>query len=210
MADGRTGRTGGDPGDGPAAESAAATGGPGRSRRRRRGRKVGPADGAEVARALVVYQPHGRRSSTFRPEIADAIVEAVRRGAYRSTAAAAVGVPSSTLAGWIKRGALDLSMAQEAIEAGMTVRLSEFADFVLRLSAAEARYEIDLTALIDAHGLNDWRALAWRLERTRPDRYGRRDRLQVEVRRLVREAAAAEGVDEAELLAEVASMMRGR
>lgn len=175
-------------------------------KRRRQGRKVGPGDKEEVTRALVVYQPEHSRQSTFRPELAGAIVEAVRRGAYRSVAAAAVGVPKSTLAGWVKRGTLDLQMAEEAIEKGYTVRLTEFADFVLKLGGAEALYELDLSGIIDLHSIQDWRAAAWKLERTRPDRYGRR--LEVSVKKLVTDVTAAMGVDEEELLTRVAAALR--
>jgi transposase-like protein len=93
------------------------------------------------------------------PEISDRIVALVRRGSYRETACAAVGVSSRTLRRWLQRARDGGPHSQ---------RYKRFAEAVDR---AEAEAESIAAAAIIQAGKEDWRALAWILERRGPQRW---------------------------------------
>ena len=101
-------------------------------------------------------------------EIIDDIVIALRAGNYLETAAAYVGVSKQTLFNWLRRGA----RGQERI-------CVEFLDSVKK---AQAESEIRDIATIITASKTSWQAAAWRLERKHPDRWGRKDRLEADIR----------------------------
>jgi transposase len=94
------------------------------------------------------------------------IVEAVRNGAPRETAAEAAGVAKSTLFRWLAQG--------RAADAP-----ARFRDFAEALERADAEYELHAVARIERAAAEDWRAQAWRLARKFPQRYGQRALLEV-------------------------------
>ena len=96
------------------------------------------------------------------PEVGDKIIALVRRGSHRDTACATVGVSSRTLRRWLRR----------ASEGGPhSLRYKRFAE---AMDKAEAEAEaITLSAIVHA-GKEDWRALAWILERRGPQRWNSR------------------------------------
>lgn len=107
----------------------------------------------------------GGRPSKLTPELQARICEAIRAGNYIETAAAYAGVHKATLYDWLKRGA--------NANAG---KFREFSDAVEKaLADAEARD----VALIAKAATEHWQAAAWRLERKFPDKWGRRQRLDV-------------------------------
>lgn len=55
-------------------------------------------------------------------------------------------------------------------------------ELVEGLKKAEAEKQAALLAKIEAHGENNWQAVAWYLERMWPERFGKVDRLQAEVK----------------------------
>jgi hypothetical protein len=99
--------------------------------------------------------------SKLTPEVQARICEALKKGNYRSTAAAAAGIHRNTLINWEKRG--------EEGEA-------PYVDFLTAMQQAEAEAEMDLVDLIrnaqpgvpTVRGADLWQAWAWVLER----RYG--------------------------------------
>jgi transposase len=95
------------------------------------------------------------------------VVAAVRAGAHREQAAQAAGVSRSTLQAWLQRG--------EAADAP-----TRFQKFAQALREAEAEFELEGLAVISraAEG-GDWRAMAWKLERRHPERWGRQTRHEV-------------------------------
>lgn len=101
----------------------------------------------------------------------DTIVQSIRRGVTYDVAAQAAGIHRSTLIAWRERGELDLEEHTDSL----------FAYFADELTRATAAGELGLVERISAHGLVDWRAAAWLLERRHPERWARRDRLDVEV-----------------------------
>lgn len=56
------------------------------------------------------------------------------------------------------------------------------AELVEGLKKAEADKQAALLAMIEEHGQQHWQALAWLMERQWPERFGRVDRLQAEVK----------------------------
>jgi len=105
--------------------------------------------------------------SKFTPETAKAIVDQVRLGNFRMTAAKAAGIDQKTLREWLHKA--------DKCRDGHPLK-----DFARALKRAEAQAESRDIALIGAAGKEDWRALAWRRERMQPRKYGLRVRVEVE------------------------------
>jgi len=91
----------------------------------------------------------GGRPSKFTPEIQDRICELITEGAFKVGAAKGVGIAYKTMRAW------EL----------------ENQDFCAAIKKAEEAREHVLLAMIKLAGAEDWKALAWILERTRPDKY---------------------------------------
>ncbi|GIW89988.1 MAG: hypothetical protein KatS3mg109_0420 [Pirellulaceae bacterium] len=81
------------------------------------------------------------------------------------TAAAMAGVSKQWLYETLRRGARDAAAGKHTAEA-------EFADAVKK---ADAKAEAMAIARITEAGRTQWQALAWRLERRYPERWGRRN-----------------------------------
>lgn len=112
----------------------------------------------------------GRPTKLTRP-LADAIAERVQHGAFYEEAAVAAGVHKATLYRWLETGEADL-------EHGRNTPAAYFRDALTRASAA-AEEEAALAIL--RHRFDDWRAAAWYLERRNPARWGKTDRVDVNV-----------------------------
>lgn len=110
----------------------------------------------------------------MRPEIADEIAGYIRQGMFAGEAAALAGITTHTVQRWLAAG-------RNYLEAGETDRLE--AIFYTKVQRAHAEVELEALQAIRAAGQNPahWSANAWFLERTRPGRYGRVDRNQLEI-----------------------------
>ena len=103
-------------------------------------------------------QKRRRLPQRLTPELGDKILAFVRRGAHRETACASAGVARKTLEMWLER----------AKGGPHSTRYKRFAE---ALDKAEAENEsITVSAIIFA-GKQDWRALAWVLERRGAQRW---------------------------------------
>lgn len=128
------------------------------------------------------------RPSKRTPEREARIAEALRAGNTRKAACAYGGISQSQFAEWLAR----------------------FHDFRDTIEKAEADAEVRAVAQIaTAAQAGTWQAAAWWLERRRPDDYGRRDRIEVTVRRQAEKMAADLGLDVEELLAEAEMIVAG-
>lgn len=97
------------------------------------------------------------RPVKFTRELQDKVVRLLTRGCYIESVAVLAGVHRSTIHGWIKRG-----QAGEA----------PYARFAAAILTAEATSEVALLRVISqAADSGDWRAAAWRLERSFPARW---------------------------------------
>ena len=108
----------------------------------------------------------GGRPTKLTSELEARIVALIRVGNYIETAAATCGINKTTLYDWLKRGARANSGPYH-----------EFSNAVEKaLAEAEARD----VARIDQAINENWQVAAWRLERKFPERWGRKDRQQIE------------------------------
>jgi hypothetical protein len=103
------------------------------------------------------------RPSKLNEHVTRALIHNVSTGATLELAADAAGIHISTLHNWRTQGDADL-------DAGKDTQYSRLVD---ALSRARADGELALVSLIRSHGLTDWRAAAWLLERRAPKRWGR-------------------------------------
>lgn len=112
------------------------------------------------------------RPTSLTPEVQAIIIEALRRGNYRDTAAKLAGVTRQTLWNWEQRG--------EAGEA-------PYAVFFDAIQTAEAEAEDELLSEVrgaspastGVHGADVWQARAWVMERRWPKRWAQRVRQAV-------------------------------
>ncbi len=92
------------------------------------------------------------------PDLGNRIISLVRRGAHRETACASAGVTRRTLEMWLER----------AKGGPHSTRYKRFAE---ALDKAEAETESVAVSAIIVAGKQDWRALAWVLERRGAQRW---------------------------------------
>lgn len=105
------------------------------------------------------------RKSKLTPELQARIVDVLAAGNYIEAACDFVGINPDTYHEWIKRG--ERGNAKDR-EGGYT----DFSDAVKK---ARAQAEIGSVARIRKAGMDgEWQADAWYLERSHPDRWGRR------------------------------------
>lgn len=105
------------------------------------------------------------RPIKFTVAIQEAIITALRSGAYIETAAAYAGISKSTFYEWLRIGAR-----------GENKKLAQFSGAVKR---ALAESELRDLAVVNRAAATSWQAAAWKLERKFPDRWGRRDRVEI-------------------------------
>ncbi|HVQ43190.1 MAG TPA: hypothetical protein VMS54_13315 [Vicinamibacterales bacterium] len=135
------------------------------------------------------------RPSKLNAPVQERILTAVRAGCTFEVAAQSAGVDRATFYRWKARG--------EHEQRGI------YRDLCDALKKAEADGEVHLVALIRQEAAHTWQAAAWLLERTRPERYGRRDRLDLEVRRQYERVAGPLDLDTDELIAIADRIARG-
>jgi hypothetical protein len=161
------------------------------------------------------------RPTKLTPAIHKAIVRAVSRGVPLERASALVQVDQYTVLEWIRRG--------EGREGRHRPQTKLYAQFACDIQKARAQDEARRVARINAagqggtvlyestitypdgrierevkHAAPQWQADAWHLERSRPEAWGRRDRLDltVTIEQMVARIAQETGLTSAEILAE--------
>ena len=103
-------------------------------------------------------------------ELVAAVCESLRKGNYVETAAACAGITARSLRAWMAKG-------HDARKRKVTNRYRRFLDAVERAQAEGESQHVE--AIVEARS-EHWQASAWWLERTRPERFGRRDKVLVE------------------------------
>lgn len=136
----------------------------------------------------------------------DTILQAIRAGNTKETAAALAGISEATLYNWLAKGrdeeAPDLEgktvkelrtlakqhnikgaskMNTAQLQAAILKASNIFADFLAEMNLAEASGMATHVQNITTAGLEDWRASAWYLERRDPANWAKRDRLQADI-----------------------------
>ena len=100
-------------------------------------------------------------------EIIDQIINSIKLGAYIETACAYAGVSKDTFYRWLKKAA----------RSGKDSLYSRLSDAVEK---AQAESELrSLMILEKASQEGQWQAAAWRLERKFPDKWGRREKVEL-------------------------------
>lgn len=108
----------------------------------------------------------GRRSK-LTAEIQEKIVTAIRAGNYANIAAQYAGIAESTFYRWLQRGSASKS--------------GRYRDFAEAVRQAERESEVRAVAILHKHMEEHWQAAMTCLERKFPQRWGRHDRLSVDV-----------------------------
>jgi hypothetical protein len=108
---------------------------------------------------------HVRVMKKFDAEVATTIVKYLRSGAFIETAAAAAGISKVTLYEWLRRGRRQGK--------------GPMFDFVQLTEQAMGESEMMAILQISKAASTQWQAAAWHLERKYPERWGRRDRLEM-------------------------------
>ena len=113
------------------------------------------------------------RKSKLTAELIERICEYICKGNYISTACQIVGIHKATYYNWLEQGETD-------IEAGIG---SMYADFLKAVTTAEAEAEEVMVAVVRevATQKKEWLPAMTYLERRHPERWGRKDRHQVDV-----------------------------
>jgi hypothetical protein len=104
------------------------------------------------------------------------LVKAIRKGAYRGQAAALARVSRRSLNRWLQEGGDESDREVPFAKARYRALYED-------VMIAEAEFEQECLDAISAAGKaspQNWTALAWRLERKYPERYGQRQQLQIE------------------------------
>jgi hypothetical protein len=126
------------------------------------------------------------------PEVAERLVALIRAGNFEKVAARAAGVAPRTLKLWLQRGRSD----READ--------APYRELLERVERARAEGEAVHVARIAQAAQEDWRASAWYLERSYPERWGRSSPRPVEeVAPAAQSSVPAEQREVADLFAEV-------
>jgi len=127
------------------------------------------------------------RPSKFTPERQQRILTALSAGNTRKAACEYAGVEQHTFQRWLLR----------------------YVHFAQAVTRAEGDAEVRMMALVHQAAPNDWRAAAWWLERRRSSDYGRRDKLELDIREMASRYADQVGVDVDTLIAEAERIVRG-
>jgi hypothetical protein len=110
----------------------------------------------------------GGRPSKLTPVLQQKVCDAVRVGNGFDVAAAFAGIDKTTFHRWMKRG--------------MRAKRGLYREFYLAVQKASSDAETRALAIVNKAAPEDWRAAAWFLERKSPERWGRRDRHEVEAK----------------------------
>ncbi len=106
------------------------------------------------------------RPTKLNKDITEKLVQAISEGNYYEAACAYAGIDYRTFRNWMNEG--------EQSKDG------EYFQFFHAIKKAEAEAELKMVQAWQKHIPNNWQAIATFMERRYPDRWGRKDRSQVE------------------------------
>ncbi len=127
----------------------------------------------------------GGRPTKLNEDVQHKICSAIRAGNYIETAAAYAGINKSTLYDWMKRGEREKQRVEKNPRYRVRKREEPFVEFSNAIEKALADAEIRDVAIIARAAEDVWQAAAWRLERKFPDRWGKKMRVEQEVKQEV-------------------------
>jgi len=109
------------------------------------------------------------RHSKLTDELIEKICKYIEAGNYAKTACLACGISEVTFYDWIKKG-------EEAIKEGKN---NKYAKFLKSIKEARAKAEIKNVKIIMEAAQENPKHAEWWLERTNPEFWGRKDKLEV-------------------------------
>ena len=115
------------------------------------------------------------RRHKLTPDVHKSLCESARKGLWMSTAATNAGVHRDSVYEWLKVGGSFFRSGAEPTTDEQDACLAFYEAF----TKAEAEFEEERLAKIGEGG-KEWKAYAWHLERRYPDRYGSRQRVEME------------------------------
>jgi transposase len=124
-------------------------------------------------------RPMGRRPRLMERTVMERVAEAIGAGLSASATADYAGIGRSTYFEWMRRG----REAEKALDAGLSISPAErpFLDFMVEIRRIQATSEVESLAVIDRAACGgNWRAAAWFLERSFPDKWGPAHRRKAE------------------------------
>ena len=104
------------------------------------------------------------RKTKLTKELTDEIVKRIRAGNYIKVACQAVGISHTAYFDWIKKG-----------EDG----IAPYAEFLGAIKKAEAEAHVNYVAIIASQAPTQWQAAAWWLERKFPDKWAKREKIEI-------------------------------
>lgn len=113
-------------------------------------------------------------------DLIDQIAELVRNGNYIETASAVAGINKNSLYRWLKRGAREEERLAKNPKLKGKIEEKIYVDFSNAVKKAMAESEADDLENIKKASREDWKASAWRLERRFPNRWGRKEKVDID------------------------------
>lgn len=102
------------------------------------------------------------------------LVALIMVGNYIETAVECVGLNKTTFYEWLKRGRAERDRVEKNYKAKVRKSEEKYVNFTNAIEKAIAESEARDVARISQAGDVNWQALAWRLERRFPDKWGRK------------------------------------
>jgi hypothetical protein len=117
------------------------------------------------------------RKSKLSDQVKEKVTKAVSAGNFLVTASEYAGVSVSTISNWMQRG----EDAAERRDGGKRVPKSErkYLDFFIAIRTARNEVEARNVVTVSRQATNDWRAAAWFLERSFPQRWGKKTAMEL-------------------------------
>lgn len=139
------------------------------------------------------------RPTKLTDELQEKICGYIADGNYPETAAQACGINPGSYYGWMKHGREFAADVPDDYEDGPANRYYEFFKAVKH---AEALCETTALTELRKHWPEQWTAIATFLERRFPYRWGRKDRIEIDVRGEAERIARETGIDPDLIIAE--------
>lgn len=134
-----------------------------------------------VTKSNGVTQITGRKSYLSDPDFVKEFIENVEVMFYPGKAAEALGVARQTVGNWLNDGEAhiksrhaDLSECDDSCDSDLVAKRA----FLVSVKRAQAEFTRFNTKQIKVHTTKNWMASAWLLERTQPDEFGLKARVE--------------------------------
>lgn len=116
------------------------------------------------------------RPTGLTAELQVRIVDAIKAGNYTEVAAEAAGVSKRTYYYWMERGRKEAERLEQNPSARPRKSEAPFLQFFQAVKQAKAEAELrDLSIISNAARSGNWQAAAWKLERSHPERWGKKE-----------------------------------